>query len=126
VLRFYRVADVVRRRVQRLLFRGRIFAFLCEVGERNRRQKKRDGVAEGRAVMDNFIAFAEVVAAIIAAMGLAMWLEWATLNGLMHLMPGRHHNAPQATSKSGESDMQNPATRKAGPRNFPALTLFPH
>ncbi len=39
--------------------------------------------------MDNIFAVAEIVGAILAAMGLAMWLEWLTLNGLMHVMPGR-------------------------------------
>ena len=39
--------------------------------------------------MDNFIGFAEIASAIIAAMGLAMCLEWLTLSGLMRLMPSR-------------------------------------
>jgi hypothetical protein len=39
--------------------------------------------------MDSFIGFAEVTGAILGALGLALGLEWATLNGLFRLMPGR-------------------------------------
>jgi hypothetical protein len=39
--------------------------------------------------MDSFIGFAEVVGAIIAALALALGLEWVGLYGLMSLMPGR-------------------------------------
>jgi len=39
--------------------------------------------------MDGFIGFAEVTAAILAALGLALGLEYATLNGLIRLMPAR-------------------------------------
>ena len=37
--------------------------------------------------MDNFTGFLEVSAAIIAAMGLAMSLEWLALRGFLRLMP---------------------------------------
>jgi hypothetical protein len=37
--------------------------------------------------MDGFIGFAEVTGAILAALGLALGLEYATLNGLVRLMP---------------------------------------
>jgi len=48
--------------------------------------------------MDGFIGFAEVVGAVIAAMGLAMGLEWLTLSGLMHLMPARQQEARKSNS----------------------------
>ena len=75
--------------------------------------------------MENFIAFAEVMGAIIAAMGLAMWLEWLTLNGLLHLMPGQRHPR-QETRELDESRVATRAHSKAGSRNFSELTLFPH
>ena len=53
---------------------------------------------KGEAAMDGFIGFAEVVGAVIAAMGLAMGLEWLTLSGVMHLMPVRHQDAPKGHS----------------------------
>ncbi|HTZ99138.1 MAG TPA: hypothetical protein VMB02_02330 [Candidatus Aquilonibacter sp.] len=39
--------------------------------------------------MDSFIGFAEVTAAILGALGLALGLEWVTLTGLFRLMPAR-------------------------------------
>jgi hypothetical protein len=45
--------------------------------------------------MDSFIAFAEVTGAILAALGLALALEWYGLNGLMHLMPAPRRNPPR-------------------------------
>ncbi len=75
--------------------------------------------------MDNFIAFAEVAGAIIAAMGLAMWLEWLTLNGLMRLMPPRR-DPHQTPPRSGESNLASTARSKGTFRSFPKLTLFPH
>lgn len=39
--------------------------------------------------MENTIGFVEVAGAIIGAIGLALGLEWLTLNSLMRLMP-RH------------------------------------
>jgi len=47
--------------------------------------------------MDSFIAFAGVGTAIIASMGLAMWMEWYCLRWLMRLMPG-HRGAAHAAS----------------------------
>jgi len=47
--------------------------------------------------MGNFIEFAEVAGAVIAAFGLALGLEWVGLYGLMSIMPGRRNepnNAP--------------------------------
>ena len=76
--------------------------------------------------MDSFITFAEVAGAIIAAMGLAMWLEWMTLNGLMHLMSGRGSAAPQASNVSPESIRPGSAGVRMVPSNSPVLTLFPH
>jgi len=39
--------------------------------------------------MGNFVEFAEVAGAIIAAFGLALGLEWVGLYGLTSLAPGR-------------------------------------
>ncbi len=39
--------------------------------------------------MDTFIGFAEVAGIIIAALGLALGLEWVGLYGLTSLMPVR-------------------------------------
>jgi hypothetical protein len=75
--------------------------------------------------MDSFIAFAEVVGAIIAAMGLAMGLEWLTLNGLLHLMPGQQTSHP-STTRQDESSAASRLTSEGAPRDFSALTLFPH
>lgn len=75
--------------------------------------------------MDSFIAFAEVAGAIIAAMGLAMWLEWMTLNGLMHLMPGSRP-AAQTGNVSPESIRPGTAGVRMVPSSSPVLTLFPH
>lgn len=38
--------------------------------------------------MEHFIEFAEIIGAILASMGLAMWMEWYCLRWLMRLMPG--------------------------------------
>ncbi|MGD0965121.1 MAG: hypothetical protein ABSA57_14615 [Candidatus Acidiferrales bacterium] len=75
--------------------------------------------------MDNFIAFAEVAAAIIATMGLAMWLEWLALNGLLHLMPGQPD--PRRGARISEARIAaSPRQGKPGPTDLPALTVFPH
>jgi hypothetical protein len=42
----------------------------------------------------SFLAFVEVVSAVIGAMGLAMGLEWVTLNVLLRLMPSRSLRQP--------------------------------
>ena len=47
--------------------------------------------------MDSFLAFAVVGTAIIASMGLAMWMEWYCLRWLMRMMPG-HPGAGTAQS----------------------------
>jgi hypothetical protein len=39
--------------------------------------------------MENFIGFAEVAGTIIAALGLALGLEWVGLYGLTSMMPAR-------------------------------------
>jgi len=39
--------------------------------------------------MESFIGFAEVAGAIVAALGLALGLEWVGLYGLTRLMPRR-------------------------------------
>jgi len=42
--------------------------------------------------MDSFIGFAEVAGAIIAALGLALALEWVGMYGLTSMMPTRRHH----------------------------------
>jgi hypothetical protein len=46
------------------------------------------------AVMVRFAAFAEISGAIIAAVGLALALEWFGVNGLLRLMPAPTHARP--------------------------------
>jgi hypothetical protein len=50
------------------------------------------------AAMEGFIRFAEVAGAIIAALGLAMGLEWLTLSGLIRLLPRRSNEPPKGPS----------------------------
>jgi hypothetical protein len=45
--------------------------------------------------MNSFIAFAEISGAILAALGLALGLEWLGLSGLMRLMPAGRRNPPR-------------------------------
>jgi hypothetical protein len=54
--------------------------------------------------MDSFIGFAGIGIAIIASMGLAMWMEWYCLRWLMQLMPGRAGEAQQASAALNESE----------------------
>jgi hypothetical protein len=46
--------------------------------------------------MDSFIGFAEVTGAILGALGLALGLEWATLNGLFRLMPAQQRKGKES------------------------------
>lgn len=50
--------------------------------------------------MENFLGFIAVAGAIIASMGLAMWLEWCCLSWLMRLMPRRRAAEATATADS--------------------------
>ncbi len=43
--------------------------------------------------MDSFIGFAEIAGVIIAALGLALGLEWVGLYGLTSLMPVRRDDS---------------------------------
>jgi hypothetical protein len=45
--------------------------------------------------MSSFLAFAEVTGAILAALGLALGLEWIGLYGVMSLMPPRRNQPPR-------------------------------
>jgi hypothetical protein len=54
--------------------------------------------------MDSFIGFAGVGTAIIASMGLAMWMEWYCLRWLMRLMPGQTGEAQRASTTLKESE----------------------
>lgn len=54
--------------------------------------------------MDSFIGFAGVGTAIIASMGLAMWMEWYCLRWLMRLMPGQAGEAQRASAALNESE----------------------
>ncbi|HEX4001655.1 MAG TPA: hypothetical protein VHX36_03350 [Candidatus Acidoferrales bacterium] len=48
--------------------------------------------------MESLIGFAEVTGAVIGALGLALGLEWATLNGLFRLMPARRGKDEESRS----------------------------
>jgi hypothetical protein len=79
--------------------------------------------------MSDFLGFAEVTGAIIAAMGLAMCLEWLTLNGLLRLMPSRPEHPASSVKGIAKAEPRRSADFKRtaeGPRNFRALPLFPH
>jgi len=43
--------------------------------------------------MANFIGFAEIAGAVIAAFGLSLALEWVSLYGLTSIMPGHHSHS---------------------------------
>lgn len=58
--------------------------------------------------MDNVIGFAGVAGAIVASMGLAMWLEWNCLRWLMRLMPG-HAAVQSQTPADLDAAAPNPA-----------------
>lgn len=55
--------------------------------------------------MDSLIGFAGVGGAIIASMGLAMWMEWYCLRWLMRLMPG-NAGAAQAHAAAGSASAE--------------------
>jgi hypothetical protein len=67
--------------------------------------------------MENFLGFIGVAGAIIASMGLAMWLEWCCLSWLMRLMPGRQAPTSAGTGREHvalEPDVpEEPAQRAA-------------
>jgi hypothetical protein len=46
-----------------------------------------------KTAMDSFIGFAEITGAIIAALGLALGLEWVGLYGLTSLIPVRRDHS---------------------------------
>jgi hypothetical protein len=54
--------------------------------------------------MESFLGFAGVGTAIIASMGLAMWMEWYCLRWLMRLMPGEAREAQRASAASKENE----------------------
>lgn len=54
--------------------------------------------------MEHFIEFAEIAGAILASMGLAMWMEWYCLRWLMRLMPG----TSLATAVEGGGELHAP------------------
>ena len=49
--------------------------------------------------MGNFIEFAELAGAVIAAFGLALGLEWVGLYGLTSMMPGRRNGASNGANR---------------------------
>jgi hypothetical protein len=74
--------------------------------------------------MDGFLGFAEVAGAIVAAMGLAMGLEWLTLSGLLRLMPMRRDSREAgAYVASGRAGGAGLGKVRAG--DLSGLTLFP-
>ena len=66
--------------------------------------------------MDNFLGFIAVAGAIIASMGLAMWLEWCCLSWLMRLMPRQQAAETKASADSQavvEQDAQAEPVQRA-------------
>jgi hypothetical protein len=53
--------------------------------------------------MSDFLDFAVVAGAVITGLGLAMTLEWLTLNGLLRLMPSRHERADSTFPSTGST-----------------------
>jgi hypothetical protein len=47
--------------------------------------------------MENVIAVAEVASVIVASVGLALWIEWFCLRGLLHLV-----RVPDQAQQSGK------------------------
>ncbi len=79
--------------------------------------------------MENFTGFVEVAGAIIAAMGLAMCLEWLILRGPMRLMPSRRAQKARGTEIATAAGAENNGNFKRHSRaskNFTTLHLFPH
>lgn len=74
--------------------------------------------------MNSFIGFAGVGTAIIASMGLAMWLEWFCLRWLMRVMPGRA-GIPES-SQAALSATEKIETEAAGPKQAePEMVVVP-
>jgi len=74
--------------------------------------------------MDSFIGVAGVGGAIIASIGLAMWLEWFCLRWLMRVMPGRLGVAqPSMAEAESREEFESLATTKA--QVEPELPLAP-
>jgi hypothetical protein len=61
-------------------------------------------VGEKREAMDSFMGFAEVGTAIIASMGLAMWMEWYCLRWLLRVMPGQAGASQGRAAEMNESE----------------------
>lgn len=55
-------------------------------------------LGDRKKVMGNFIGFAEIAGAIIAAFGLALGLEWVGLYGLTSMVPARHQSGSRTKS----------------------------
>jgi hypothetical protein len=54
--------------------------------------------------MDSFMGFAEVGTAVIASMGLAMWMEWYCLRWLLRVMPGQAGAGQGAAAEMNENE----------------------
>lgn len=51
--------------------------------------------------MSDFIGFLEIIGAVLASLGLAMSLEWLTLNTLLRLMPSGSHAKSRGARQDG-------------------------
>lgn len=60
---------------------------------------------------NNFLGFAGVAGAIIASMGLAMWLEWFCLEWLMRLMPGQFKSAEANSPATNATEPETAAAQ---------------
>jgi hypothetical protein len=65
--------------------------------------------------MEHFIEFAEITGAILASMGLAMWMEWYCLRWLLRLMPGT--SLATAAHGGGELHSEESAADRAAADN---------
>ena len=74
--------------------------------------------------MSNFIGFAGVGSAIIASMGLAMWLEWFCLSWLMRVMPGRA-GIPAASAAAVSASEETAAEVTEPKRAEPEMAVAP-
>jgi hypothetical protein len=72
--------------------------------------------------MNSFIGFAGVGGAIIASMGLAMWLEWFCLRWLMRIMPGRLA-APQSTLAAADAGEEHESLAPEPQRAEPEMPV---
>jgi hypothetical protein len=75
--------------------------------------------------MDSFLGFAGIGTAIIASMGLAMWMEWYCLRWLMRVMPGQAGAGQRATLVLHEAKEVEFAVNEAEPGGSELVAATP-